>query len=39
MCSQECQVQGMPQDWALLQGMPVQEEDQESQPSPSSTPE
>ena len=30
MCSQECQVQGMPQDWALLQGMPVQEEDQES---------
>ena len=39
VCSQECQVQGMPQDWALLQGMPIQEEDQESQPSPSSTPE
>ena len=23
MCSQECQVQRMPQDWTLLQGMLV----------------
>ena len=30
MCSQECKVQGMPQDWTLLQGMPVQEEDQKA---------
>ena len=26
-CSQECKMQRMPQDWTLLQGMSVQEED------------
>ena len=24
MCSQECKVQGMPQNWTLPQGMPIQ---------------
>ena len=35
MCSQECKVQRIPQDWTLLQGMSILEERQErSQFSP-----
>ena len=30
MCSQECKVQGMPQNRTLPQGMPIQEQKQES---------
>ena len=30
MCSQECKVQGMPQNWTLPQGMPIQEKRQKS---------
>ena len=30
MCSQECKVQGMPQNRTLPQGMPIQEKKQES---------
>ena len=39
MCSQECQVQRLPQDWTLLQGMSVEQEDKKSQSSPGNTPE
>ena len=37
MCSQECQVQRLPQDWTLLQGMSVEQEDKKSQSSPGNT--
>ena len=30
MCSQECKMQGMPQNRTLPQGMPIQEKNQES---------
>ena len=31
-------MQGMPQDWTLLQGMSVEQEDKKSQSSPGNTP-
>ena len=37
MSSQECKVQGMPQNRTLPQGMPVQEKRQESQSCPGTT--
>ena len=39
MCSWECQVQGMPQNRTLPQGMPIQEKRQESQSCPDTIPE
>ena len=38
VCSQECKVQGMPQNRTLPQGMPIQEKRQKSQFSPGNTP-
>ena len=35
--AKKCQMQRLPQDWAFLQSMSVQEDDQESQLSPSNT--
>ena len=37
MCSQECKVQGVPQNRTLPQGMSIQEKRQESQSCPDST--
>ena len=37
MCSQECKVQGMPQNRTLPQGMPIQEKRQESTSCPGTT--
>ena len=39
VCSQECKVQGMPQNRTLPQGMPIQEKRQESKSCPNITPE
>ena len=38
VCSQECKVQGMPQNWTLPQGMQIQEKRQKSQFSPGNNP-
>ena len=37
MCSQECKVQGVPQNWTFLQCMSIHEKRQESQSCPDST--
>ena len=38
VCSQKFKVQGMPQNWTLPEGMPIQEKRQKSQFSPGTNP-